>query len=169
MPEYKSAARVGIYLSMPNGEVRTRQIVLEVLRQGKEVFVPYIHKSSFSNETKPASVMDMVSLESLTDYETLKPDAWGIPSIPKESLGTRRHTLGSNSEALQSLSGSESVASESEIQAERLALEKLDVIIMPGVAFDRSLGRLGHGKGFYDFFLERYHKSKPASRPFLGA
>lgn len=44
----------------------------------------------------------------------------------------------------------------------------LDVILVPGVAFDRTCARLGHGKGYYDRFFTAYTQARPARKPYLG-
>ena len=137
---------------MPKGELSTGIIVKDAFRSNKEVFVPYIDKKEGPAQRLPTSVMEMVALESDNDYECLRPDAWGIPSVLEDSVQRRRRVL----------------SREDKLEHGVDETETLDMIVMPGVAFDRGLRRLGHGKGFYDDFLARYHESKSGSMPSLG-
>ena len=165
---YRNASSIGIYLSMPKGELSTEAIVHDAFKQGKRVFAPYIYKVYSRDSAHARSAMDMVALQSLHDYENLEPDSWGIPSIPEASINERERVLG---EGLGSVGGStkeKPMDDESSYKTGMKGDERLDVIVMPGLAFDRGLGRLGHGKGFYDHFLERYHASKPSPLPLLG-
>lgn len=144
LPEYLEARRVGIYLSMPTAEISTRAIVLHALQERKKVFIPYVYKVDNSDPRGMKSVMDMVSLQSLEDYESLQPDSWGIPTPGEETIRERNHVLGEEETG--------------HCKMDETRKEDLEIIIMPGVAFDRKLSRLGHGKGFYDSFLQRYQR-----------
>ncbi|KZT23640.1 5-formyltetrahydrofolate cyclo-ligase [Neolentinus lepideus HHB14362 ss-1] len=55
------------------------------------------------------------------------------------------------------------------LSVEDVASEGLDMILVPGVAFDRSLSRLGHGKGYYDRFISTYTSLPGRERPLLVA
>jgi 5-formyltetrahydrofolate cyclo-ligase len=151
MPEYKAARTISVYLSMPSGEISTSNIVRDALNQGKRVFIPFTYNASDPREGQPKSIMDMVELRSMNDFESLAVDKWGIPTPSKDSISSRANCFGSTGIT----NGDTSNISEG-----------LDLIVMPGIAFDSSFGRLGHGKGFYDYFLNRCHQ---ASRmPFRG-
>lgn len=159
---------------MPSREIDTSVVVEHALSSGKQLFVPHIHRQNPAHPVPPSSpaapaasapsapsVMDMLSLSSIEDYRGLRRDSWGIPTIPHESIAARRNAL-------------EDVEVGSEQEGEGQG-GPLDLIIMPGVAFDETFKRLGHGKGYYDYFLMRYHESlsgtrnKPGKMPVLVA
>ncbi|KAL5413200.1 hypothetical protein PMIN04_009511 [Paraphaeosphaeria minitans] len=144
MPEYKAARRISVYLSMPAGEISTTGIVRDALSQGKTVFIPYTYALDAPKEGQPRSIMDMVELRSVNDFESLQPDKWNIPTPTADSIPDRANSFGGKGASHGDVTiGSEDVG--------------LDLIVMPGMAFDSNFGRLGHGKGFYDYFLHRCH------------
>lgn len=132
---------------MPRGEVSTRDIVLHALNDGKAVFVPYLH----TGESPKSKVMDMLQLQDRDDFDSLKPDAWGIPSLSRNSVDGRRNALGGMGILNYALDG-------------QRGSPNLDLIFMPAVAFDRSHHRLGHGKGFYDRYLHIYKAALDSSK-----
>ncbi|GAP91911.1 putative 5-formyltetrahydrofolate cyclo-ligase [Rosellinia necatrix] len=147
---YRDAKTIAVYLSMPGCEIQTDPIVRHAIATGKQVFVPYLHKSGLPPGEGPVRLMDMVSLKGIRDYESLQRDKWGIPSIDGATVHERQRSIG-------------------ELDGERSADASLDLIILPGVAFDMdpetgAVRRLGHGKGFYDYFLHRYALASGAGR-----
>jgi 5-formyltetrahydrofolate cyclo-ligase len=151
LKEYQTAGAISVFLSMPGKEVSTTEVVRDALKAGKEVFVPYIYEVAAPEGR--GKVMDMLRLRSESDLDSLKPDAWGIPTLSDDSVSLRQNALGGY--GLESDSAS----------------PQLDLIFVPSVAFDHERRRLGHGRGFYDRYLERY--SSAATRcgsrmPLLG-
>lgn len=145
LQSYRDAKRIGIYLSMPSAEIQTDAIVRDALQSGKKVFVPYLYKHPNPPTDTPKSIMDMVDLRSLSDYTSLERDSWGIPTINSDTVGERERILGDS--------------------AEDASPDGLDMILMPGVAFEKDskteeIKRLGHGKGFYDYFMHRYLENR---------
>lgn len=128
---------------MPTSEVQTGGLVREALRARKDVFVPYIYAMGKGM----GKGMEMLKLESVEEWEGMQRDGWGIPKFEPDSIGERENAMGGRGVQVTSRDSAR----------DGLVAEEggLDLIIVPGVAFDQAGARLGHGKGFYDQYLTR--------------
>ena len=113
--EYKEAKEIYIYMSF-EGEVDTRKIIEESIKQGKKVAIPKIIEEQ----------MRFFYIDSIENTEV---GYYGI----LEPKGTERNESKPDGNSL---------------------------IIMPGVAFDYQMNRIGYGKGFYDKYLSKNKFSK---------
>ena len=82
------------------------------------------------------SDMDMVQLFSVDDYHNLPETSWHIKQ-PADDDCSRENAMETGG---------------------------LDLIVVPGVGFTLAGDRLGHGKGYYDTYIEKISKFK---RPYL--
>ncbi|EIN08570.1 nagb/rpia/CoA transferase-like protein [Punctularia strigosozonata HHB-11173 SS5] len=88
--------------------------------------------------------MDFLRVYDVEDANTLPTGVWGIREPPYEWQDRPRASDGAG----------------------------LDLIVLPGVAFDESRSRLGHGKGYYDRFISActaHALKRDRQRPLLVA
>jgi 5-formyltetrahydrofolate cyclo-ligase len=130
LPEYQQAKGVGLFLSMPKHEINTDVALSDAIQNGKTVYVPKVGKNF--------ELADMDLIQVILPKGTENDDGifhaswprnkWGIPE-PPESM--------------------ECVAAQ---------VGDIDLLVVPGLAFDANGGRLGQGKGYYDRFIARMLK-----------
>jgi 5-formyltetrahydrofolate cyclo-ligase len=75
---------------------------------------------------KQAEDMRMFHLQTFDQIGTFPKNKWGIPEPSISMINLEDETY----------------------------LESIDVVFVPGVAFDSRCGRVGHGKGYYGRFLK---------------
>lgn len=79
---------------------------------------------------KRSEDMFVLEIESVAQIDSFPRSKWGIPEPPMELVN---------------------------ISTDGTSLGLIDTVIVPGVAFDGSCGRMGHGKGYYgdSYFLRQ--------------
>ncbi|QRV91227.1 5-formyltetrahydrofolate cyclo-ligase [Ceratobasidium sp. AG-Ba] len=127
--EFQTSTSVSCFLSM-EGEVDTDGIVRSAL---DSVTIPELRQPKGKTLYVPrmnGRVINMLRVYDIQDLDSLEAGKWGIREPSPTRDGSERQ------EALQN--------------------GGLDLIVMPGVAFDRNLARLGYGRGYYDRFINSY-------------
>lgn len=109
---WREAGTVHAYVGAVDGEVETREIVLEGLARGKRILCPRVRP-------RPRG-LESLEIRSLDDLEENDRGLW-------EPDPERARAVGPD--------------------------EPIDLVVVPGLAFDRAGNRLGYGAGFYDRFL----------------
>jgi len=74
----------------------------------------------------------------------------GLPKVDKEKNTFSPYSVNS----LEGLSiGPYGIKEPAEDESQRLAVEDIDLVVTPGISFDKQNNRLGRGGGYYDRFL----------------
>ena len=109
MPEYRAAKRIFCYHALPM-EVQTGGLIREILREGKELYLPVTGEDN------------IITAVRLRDPDAMHRGAFRVMEPDGD---------------------------------ETIEPERLDLILTPGLAFDRAGGRIGYGAGCFDRFLPK--------------
>ncbi|KAJ4462662.1 putative 5-formyltetrahydrofolate cyclo-ligase [Paratrimastix pyriformis] len=139
-PAFRQAQHIGVFLSFGT-EYNTDQLIQHIFREkvakGGTLYVPQVDPIKERN-----SIMRLVRVPRYEDFsspERFRSGPFGIlePSTPFVPISPPTAPPPPEEVTLD----------------DAFARARLDLIIIPGVAFDRNLGRMGRGKGMYDRFL----------------
>jgi 5-formyltetrahydrofolate cyclo-ligase len=125
LPEYKASKSVGIFLSMPAGEIATEAVIQDAVQTGKDVYVPQVGKNFEQADMEMLKVVDPKATDGTLFHHAWPRNKWGIPEPPPH------------------------------MQVVAAKPGDLDLIVVPGLGFDAEGNRLGQGKGYYDRFIAR--------------
>jgi 5-formyltetrahydrofolate cyclo-ligase len=140
---YTRASSIALFISMPRGEFDTRSLIERAMQDNKTVYIPRV---GLNLEER---TMDMIALNPYLKegegvgviYDEWPRNKWSIPEPP---------------------------ASPAPVVAYSDAGAAIDLIVVPGVAFDAFGGRLGQGAGYYDRFIANVARAGGKSPVLLG-
>ena len=165
LPQFTAAKSIGFFLSMPNYEIQTRNAISRIVKDGKVLYVPKVGldfeecdmdlircDTTTTSTTNAASSTTTSNENNISNgdeedtmfYDNWPRNKWGIPEPPLPP-------------ATSSTSTNDVIAKPGDI----------DLLIVPGLAFDSNGHRLGQGKGYYDRFIAKMRCQEEKKKPLL--
>eukprot|EP00956_Cyclotella_meneghiniana_P046028 scaffold395947_cov73-Cyclotella_meneghiniana.AAC.1 len=140
LPQYQSAKSIGFFLSMPSGEIQTRDAIRKIVSDGKILYVPRV---GLDFERCDMELVKAITTTHSADdldngqifYDSWPKNKWNIPEPPV-----------------------------SDDDSNIAQPEDIDLLLVPGLAFDTNGHRLGQGKGYYDRFISRMRGTNDAKK-----
>lgn len=126
-------------------------------KEDEDIFHKLINSSLYINAERIftyVSYSSEVDTRKLINYALNQGKKVYIPKIIKE----KREMLAVEISTLSGLTVDEYGILEPNIVDKNMVGNEFDLIIMPGVAFDRLGNRLGYGGGYYDKYIKTYGK-----------
>jgi len=123
LPEWAAARRVCMYLALPT-EAQTWALLTACWKTGKQVWVPAYRKT-----------VRRYDLARLRPDDPVQAGHWAVPEPTRPRWATPKGMTPNR------------------VTPNRVMPARVDLVVTPGVAFDRSGGRVGHGRGHYDRLL----------------
>ncbi|KAL7455188.1 hypothetical protein ACHAWC_006755 [Mediolabrus comicus] len=142
LPQYQAASTIGFFISMPHGEIQTRDAIRHIITKDKKTL--YVPRVGLDFELCDMDLIcctnnhhggDVGSSSSSQEdgelfYDHWPRNKWGIPEPP--------------------ITDANKIATPGDI----------DLLIVPGLAFDSNKHRMGQGKGYYDRFIAKMRQEK---------
>lgn len=123
MPQYAEARCIHLYVAGKDNELDTQPLIARALRAGKEVAVPVIGHRSAISPPRVDVGSNAMGVAMIDDPNQLDAVHWGIPQPDPRTARWLDDW------------------------------QRIDLAIIPGIAFDRRGRRIGYGAGHYDRFL----------------
>jgi len=137
LPAYRQAKSIGLFLSMPRGEIDTDPALAHAISTGKTIYVPQVGQNFESADMELHQVI--LDSKNMQDDNNTDADA--------DAVALFHHTWPRNKWGIPEPPG--------DTPMELAQPGDIDVLVVPGLAFDRKGNRLGQGKGYYDRFMAR--------------
>lgn len=113
LPQYQCATSIGLFLSMPKGEIITNDACRRIMNDGKALYVPRVGLDFEQCDMEMVKVPQQLLQSDSLFYDTWPSNKWGIPEAPR----TEEYVVASPGD--------------------------IDLLLVPGLGFDRKGGRLG--------------------------